>query len=240
MNRTRVVVEASSPVRRLLVMSIAALLAIASLFLAYDVGQRRAGFNRLAAIDEVTELQATIEEQTLEIRKLREQAAILETAARIDKEAYSQVDVDLVELQAKVSELEENLEFYRGIVSPDDTKGLQVQDLRITELDSAGQYRVQIYLTQALRSDRTISGQVSMRLAGRTAAGPAELDIGGLSIDSGLKAPDRFSFLYFQELVTDIALPEGFTPENLIIEARPDGKNSKTVEESFFWALKGE
>jgi hypothetical protein len=212
----------------------------ALLLLTYELGQRRAGFNRVASINEVAELQATVDQQAIEIRRLREQEAILETAARIDKEAYSQVDVELVQLQAKVSELEENLEFYRAIVSPDDTKGVQVQDVRITQLETARQFRLQLYLTQALRSDRTIAGQVSLRLAGRSAAGPLELDIGELLIDSGLKAPDRFSFLYFQEIVTDIALPEGFIPENLIIEARPDGKKAKTVEESFFWEPKGE
>jgi len=240
MNRPRVVVLASSSARRALLLAIAAVVVIALLFLTYEVGQRRAGFNRLTAMNEITDLQSNLAKQTLEIRKLREQEAILETAARIDKEAYGQVDTELVQLQAKVSELEENLEFYRAIVAPDDTKGVQVQDVRIIALEVDGQYRLQIYLTQALRSDRTIAGRVSLRLAGRSAEGPVELDIEGILVDSELKAPARFSFLYFQEIGADIALPEGFAPENLIIEARPDGKKAKTVEESFFWEPKEE
>ncbi len=240
MNRTRVVVESISPRRKYFLTAMAIVAGFALLVIAYEMGQRRAGFNRMQSMAGMDMLQAETEMQATELRSLRERLAILETAASIDKEAYSQVETELVGLQSQISELEESLEFYRGIVSPDDSQGVRVQALRITEADAPRHYRIQLFLTQALRSDRPISGRVKFTFLGRSSAEPLAFAVDDVLSDSMLKAPSQFRFRYFQEIIVEIELPQGFQPENVVVEARPDGKKTKTVEESFSWQVKRE
>ncbi len=241
MNRTRIVIEQRSPLlRRSLQVAVVAAF-IAAVFGAYEWGQVRAGYNRLEAVGAVAELEEQVQLQATEINELREREAILETAASVDQEAYSQVRAELVALQSQISELEENLEFYRGIVSPDDTKGVvKIQDLRISRGSNLNEYRVQVYLTQALRSDRPISGKVKLTLAGDIAGEAVEYALSELQADPLTPLSGDFRFRYFQEIAADIVLPAGFQPENLRVEARSGGKKPKTVEESFFWEIKEE
>ena len=240
MSRTRVVVESISPRRKYFLMTMAIVAGVAFLVIAYETGQRRAGFNRLQSLAGMDMLQAETETQATELGALRERLAIVETAASIDKEAYSQVEAELVDLQSQISELEESLEFYRGIVSPDDSHGVRVQALRITQADAPRHYRIQLFLTQALRSDQPISGRVKLKFLGKSGTEPLALVVGDVLSKSMLQAPSEFQFRYFQEIVVEIELPLGFQPEKVVVEAHPDGTKAKTVEESFFWQLKPE
>ena len=108
MNRTRVVVESISPRRKYFLTAMAIVAGFALLVIAYEMGQRRAGFNRMQSMAGMDMLQAETEMQATELRSLRERLAILETAASIDKEAYSQVETELVGLQSQISELEDS------------------------------------------------------------------------------------------------------------------------------------
>ena len=109
MNRTRVVVESISPRRKYFLTAMAIVAGFALLVIAYEIGQRRAGFNRMQSLAGMDMLQAETEMQAAELRSLRERLAILETAASIDKEAYSQVETELVSFQSQISELEASL-----------------------------------------------------------------------------------------------------------------------------------
>ncbi len=240
MNRSRVVVNAASPRQKYFFIGLAVVAVIVMLMVSFEFGQSRAGFNRIEALKNAVELTDDLDASVVELNGLRERLAIIETAARIDKEAYGQVESELGDLQSQISELEENLEFYRGIVSPDDSKGVQIQELRITAADAPNHYRLQLFLTQALRSDRPISGALNVQIFGQIGSVPTELKLAELLSDTGLKMPDKFKFRYFQEILAEIALPEGFEPISVEISARPVGKKSKTVEESFVWQLKAE
>jgi hypothetical protein len=240
MNRSRVVVNAASPRQKYFYIGVAVVAVIVMFVMSFEFGQSRAGFNRMDAINNAAALTDDLDASIAELNSLLERVAILETAARIDKEAYGQIERELVDLQSQISELEENLEFYRGIVSPDDSKGVQIQELRIAAAETPNHYRLQLFLTQALRSDRPISGVLNVRILGQTGSVPTELKLAELLSDTGLKMPDKFRFRYFQEILAEIALPEGFQPTSIEISARPDGKKSKTVEESFVWQLKAE
>ena len=91
-----------------------------------------------------------------------------------------------------------------------------------------------------MRSDRPISGRVKFTFLGKSGAEPLAFAVDDVLSDSMLKAPSQFRFRYFQEIIVEIELPQGFQPENVVVEARPDGKKAKTVEESFSWQFKRE
>jgi len=238
MNRPRVIVS-RSPQKYLRLIYAALFVALLLLLIAaYELGQSNAGFNRLEALGDIASLDGELSDTSDEVRELRERLAILETAARVDKEAYALVENELVDLRSQIMELEENLAFYRGIVAPDDAKGVQVQELLLTS--SGDKVRLRLFLTQALRSDKPISGQVSIEVAGIQDGALVLLPLAQLASDAGLKTPIRFRFRYFEEIAAELTVPEGFRPTEVRISARPDGQKAKTVEESFVWGVKAE
>ena len=238
MSKQRVVVSRSSTERVYIFWGLLALIVLVSLVFSYEFGQRRAGHNRMAAFAEVASLHEALDELEASNKELREQLAILQTAADVDRQAYALVESELVDLQSHILELEENLAFYRGIVAPDDSKGVQIQDLQLRD---AGEFvQLQLYLTQALRSDKTISGKVEIVVVGQQGGEEREYALAKLISDASLKTPGRFKFRYFEEISAELAIPEGFRPTEVRVKALPDGAKAKSVEESFVWELKAE
>jgi len=104
--------------RPLLVYAISALLALAFSYLCFELGRYRSGYSVLDHRREnATHRQLLADEQAV-TEELRRQLAILETSREIDRETYAQVEANLGELQAQIQAQEEELVFYRGIVSP--------------------------------------------------------------------------------------------------------------------------
>jgi len=238
MVKRRLVVSHSPTGRVYIFWGLLALIALVSLVLTYEFGQRRAGHNRMAALAEVASLHESLDELEMANKSLREQLAIMQTAANVDGQAYGLVENELVDLQRHILELEENLEFYRGIVSPNDAKGVQIQDLQLRRDDEL--IRLQLFLTQALRSEKTIAGKVDIIVVGQQDGAARQYALADILSDASLKMPVRFKFRYFEEISAELSVPKGFSPNEVIVRAVPDGTKSKTVEESFVWRLKAE
>ena len=107
-----------------------AALALLVVYLTFEFGRIQAGHNILDAAAERRDSGQQIAGLEAEIRTLREEVALLEMQRTIEAEAYSEVEMSLVDLQAKIQEQRDAIAFYRGIVSPSDGgAGLRVQDL---------------------------------------------------------------------------------------------------------------
>jgi hypothetical protein len=156
-----------SPVRvwatRVIVIAVAAVAG----YLVYEFGRIHAGFNIVDAAGERESYEQRIVVLENEIVSLKEQVALLETHRDIDREAYTDVETSLTELQAKIQEQRAAISFYRGIVSPaDGNKGLRVQDLKLTRGKAEREYNIRLVLVQALQHDRKVSGNVNVTIDG--------------------------------------------------------------------------
>ena len=206
--------------------------------LAYELGQISGGHNRLEAISDRRALKRELAEVQQDNTGLRERLALLETAEKIDREAYRRVEEEIRELQQKIVDQEEDLDFYRGIVSPVDRRpGLRIQDFRVSPVENLDRsFQLQLLLAQALRNDRTIKGHVEFKVAGIRNGKPDMMQLSDLA--SGEKSRNRlaFSFRYFQDLEADITLPEDFTPGRVIVRVLPSGSGSSKIEQEYDWA----
>jgi hypothetical protein len=205
--------------------------------LGYEIGLRQAGFNRMDSGERLDLLEDELSAAEGDKKSLRERTAILETAANIDREAYAQVEKRLGELQGQVLELQEDLNFYQGIVATEELGGVRIQDVRVSEEADIEGYRIRLVLTQALRSNSKIGGRVDVHVEGEQDGKSVRHSLGDLSVDKNLKTPMKFGFRYFQDLRADLRLPGGFEPKRVIVKVVPDGKSAKTVEEYFDWDL---
>jgi hypothetical protein len=207
-------------------------------FALYEFGMMRAGYNRIEAMQSYDSLSDELDGSIAEGKRLRQRVAVLETAATIDKEAYRQVEIQLVDLQTQIQNQAEDLEFYKGIVNANEGSGLRIQDFRVEKNTGERNYNLRVVLAQALRTNQKISGKVDLVIEGMRAGEADKLDVAQLISADKASGSLKFGFRYFQDLQANITIPADFEPHKVVIRARPSGKSSKTVEEFFVWLVK--
>ncbi len=226
-------------VRRNLVFVIGGLVCgLVIVWVAYELGQIRAGHNGLTARPRYSELEARLDEAREQNDELRRKIALLETDRKIDEEAYSQVEQRLVELQNEILTQREDLAFYRGIVADQEAE-LRIQDLELLAGGDTASFSLRLVLAQAMRASRRISGSVELLVVGVRDGEPLTLGLTELGVVAEQrKSLKSFSFRYFQNLEADLVLPEGFSPERVIVKLVPKGQQAKAIEKTFDWVVR--
>ncbi|MDP7418997.1 MAG: hypothetical protein QF483_03850 [Gammaproteobacteria bacterium] len=239
MSRNKVVVTNQSLLKNKMALLLVVGLVLLGAWLMYELGLSRAGFNRIEAIGLRGELDERNDELQAELKSAREKIAVLETATKIDREAYGMVEEELIALQSRIQEQQEDIEFYKGIVNENDGTGLRIQDFEVLQGFGEHEFAVRLVLAQAFRIDRQISGSVEIVVEGLQRGEPARLGLGELATSpTGAAGRLNYSFRYFQDLKVALSLPPDFAPERVHVIVRPRGKTSKTVEDFFVWDVK--
>ncbi len=204
-------------------------------YLTFEFGRIKGGYDVVDAARERGEYEDRIASLNDEIVALKQEVSLLETHRAIDREAYREVESNLLELESKILEQRDALAFYRGIVSPDDGKpGLRVQDLTLTRGEAEGEYNLRLVLVQAMQHDRKVSGDVNLSVDGIQGGVETSYSLADLLP----QAADRdwpFAFRYFQHFERQLVLPDGFTPERIRVEVRSRTRTISSIEEDFPW-----
>lgn len=210
-------------------------LLLGAAYLVYEFGRIQAGYNIVDAAEERQSFEDRILSLENDIVGLNEQIALLETHRSIDREAYNDVEVNLVELQAKIQEQQDAIAFYRGIVSPADGKaGLRVQDFRLTRGGNEREYNIRLVLIQAMKHDRKVSGDVRLSIAGIENGVETSYEFAQL-LPEDAEENWAFSFRYFQDFDRQVVLPDGFTPERVTVHVESRTRSIESIEEDFSW-----
>ena len=238
MKKAQLIARPSSRSRGYLLMGFALVVFVAAAYLLFELGRMRAGYSIVDAGETRNELSEQIRQLTELNDQLRQRIAVLETSREVDKEAYRQVDENLAELQAQIQNQEEELKFYRGIVSPEDGQaGLRIQELELypRDAESSQRFMMRLVLVQAIKHDRRVTGVVNLAVEGQRDGEDVSYPLADLAADdsSGL----AFSFRYFQDFQKELVLPIGFKPDRVQVELRPKGRGVKPVERVFDWAV---
>ena len=207
-----------------------------SVLLAHELGRLNGGYSYLDQRRERDALTATLAERDQTIEALRRQVAILETSQEIDQETYTLVEQNLDELQAQIQAQEEELAFYRGIISPEDgAAGLRVQSLEMRPTDAAQGYLLRLVLVQAITHDRRVSGTVSFDISGSLDGEHVQLNLDEIVADDA-GGTLAYAFRYFQDLQRQLVFPEGFEPDEVLMQIRPREPSGQALEQSFEWS----
>jgi hypothetical protein len=207
----------------------------AALYLAFELGRYQAGFSLLEQRRERAALREQLGAEQAAGEELRRQLAIAETASRIDRETYDEVKKNLGDLQTQIQTQEEELVFYRGIVSPQDgVAGLRIQNVEALASDGEGRYVLRLVLAQAIVHTRRVAGRVKVTLEGSKDGQPMTFDVAELSESASDDL--AYEFRYFQGLETELALPAGFEPQQIVIDVWPNDSRAERIHEVFEWA----
>jgi len=240
MSQSQVVISQRKGRGRLILQIVLVCAALIGIVLAYEFGLSRAGFSRVEALKATTELEERNQQLQQQNKEFSERVAILETAEKVDKEAYSQVEIRLQELQGQILQQQEDIEFYKGIVNENDGTGLRIQDFQVSAGVGPGRYELRLVLAQAFRSTRQVAGKVEMVVEGMRDGEVARLGLSELADPAAGESPASldYAFKYFQDMKAEVVLPAGFEPERIRVVVRPKGNSSKTVEDIFVWEEK--
>jgi hypothetical protein len=211
------------------------ILILAGFFLSFELGRYQADYSRLDAWREASALEAEIGLRDNAIDELERRIAILETSGSIDRETYAGVEANLAELEARIQAQEEELVFYRGIVTPGDgVAGLRVQNVEVLAGEGEATHTLRVLLVQAIVHNDRVTGSVRLSLRGMLDGQATAFGLDALGTES--RSTDiPYGFRYFQTLETGLTLPAGFEPDELEIQVWPRSPRGETIVQSFPW-----
>jgi hypothetical protein len=221
-------------VRRILAVT-ALLLLVAALLLSFEFGRNQAGFSVFDQRRERESLETELAAREVEIEVLERELAIVRTSSQIDSESTATVQAGLAELEARLQAQEEELAFYRGIVSPGDgVAGLRIQSVEIEPSPTGDGLLLQVLLVQAIVNNDPVTGELRANLRGNLNGQAAAYTLADLSARNESGAL-QFEFRYFQALAVELVLPEEFEPAELELEVWPQSPQGETIVQSFPW-----
>lgn len=166
--------------------------------------------------------------------RLANRVTVLERARQVESQAYAEVDRELSALQDRILDLDEELAFYKGIVS-DGEAGPQVRIQRFAvERDgTARDHRFRLVLTRGIRSDKVVVGSVTLAVDGERDGERLRL-----SLDELTPFPVgalEYRFKHFQRLEGRLRLPPRFVPVRVVVRLDGAEDGVKPVRETFPW-----
>ena len=203
--------------------------AMAALWGAFFYGEYRVGFDRR----ELISLQGQLAESEERNQALNEQITVLQRQHEVDQSAHQEAQAAMEDLQRKFTETQEELGFYKGIVSPAaGEEGVRVQSLKFSNGGAPRLYHYRLVLMQARTRELRVSGSVSLKIYGVQDGKPAVLDAREL-VPPGSHLNLGFALQYFENLEGDAFLPAGFQPGRVEVTVQESGQ--QPVQQNFDW-----
>ena len=189
-------------------------------------------------LEERSNLLSQVETLQKQVQSLQEDSAIYRHGSDLERRAAEQVRERNLALQNKVSELQEAVSFYKGIMAPgNDDKGLRIERLELEPTLNSRRFKFKLVMTQVADNSRNINGNVKMNLLGVRQGSRQSIPFDKLSKDwpAGDGAP--FNFRYFQDIGGELVVPDGFTPEQVEVIAQSKGRKAVRLEKRFDWKV---
>lgn len=204
----------------------------------YDSGLKQTGLEPEILAQKESQWLALRAELEQKIVTQREHATRLEQGYQVEREAYRYLQDEVARLHNEVSNLKDELTFYRDIVSPeDDRKGLSVRGFLLSRLAEKNLYHYKIVITKVPNDGKLVRGNLTLELEGTENSKDRRYNLKQLSVSKKPSEKIAFRFKYFQNLSGEIRLPEGFEPTKVKLTLNPKGKKLKKSVEQFDWII---
>ncbi len=211
-------------------------LVLATLVGVYAIGRAQATVDGRAAIADEAGLRAALTVREAEVAKLRREVAELDTLKVAQERERQEVSRTIGELQAEVARQSQQLEFLRGVVGrAGPAAEVTIRQVRVIASAVPGRYRLRIALAQPGRPDRTVAGSVRVGVEGQRGGRTVRLDLREVTAQRVAQLPYRFQ--YFENIEVEIVLPNGFSPERVVVDVRPAGRNVPPAAQTVLWSI---
>jgi hypothetical protein len=230
------VVRSYAPKRHAMLLGTAALLAVALLYAAFELGRYDAGFRVVDSVRGALAASARIRELEADNARQRTQLEAADVARRVDREGYKQVERSLGDMQSQIARLNQDLSFYRGLVQPESLIHVKVQQMQIVP-EAAGQFRLKFVLMQTGKPESAVAGNAAIVVDGLLHGKPRSFNFAELSPSRRVSL--TYSFRYFEDYDELIRLPPGFEPTRVGVEIHSGRDSSHGFRQAFVWKAQG-
>jgi hypothetical protein len=232
----KLVVRTYAPARRWIIFCILLLLAGLALYVMFELGRYKAGYDAMQAAAQRDALQEQIDDLERAQRELRVQLAAADETRVGDVRERADVARTIGELQAQVARQQQDVEFYRGLVAqPGQTANdaVRVQQFRIAQLPAAQKYALHFSLSRLQRPEEATNGTLGISVDGTREGAAVSIDLPELA-EGKKELP--FNFRYYETIEQPITLPDGLKPDRVTIEVRPGRKGVAPYRRTFVWS----
>ena len=232
----KLVVTTYAPTRRVITIVLLVLVVVGSIYGMFEFGRYSAGHDALAAFKKRAELQAVIDANDATISELRAKVAQLESSTVGQTREREEVQRTIGDLQAQVARANQELAFFRGIVTQNaNSAEVKIQQARMVATATANKFRIRVTLVQPMKPDTVVSGVVILSVDGELDGKPGRADFATLS--GGKRREIPFTFRYLENIEEEITMPPGMKPEQLLVEVRSNRRGSAPVQQSYVWSV---
>jgi cell division protein FtsB len=203
----------------------------------FELGRASAGYFVVSSMLERLDLRKRNETLSRENEALRDRVTVAEVGQKVDRQAQTDAQQMMSELQAETARQKQELQFYRGLVVRQYGSGtLRVQELAVLAAEEERRYRVLITLVQAAARDTIANGTLTFGVEGTRDGETVTLPLADIEMDKRRQFP--FSLRFFQQIEVPIELPLDFEPERLHVEFQV-GRNREPSKQTFEWRVEG-
>jgi hypothetical protein len=233
----KLVVRTYAPARRWTMLASALLLGTVALYLAFEFGRQKAGFDGIQAAQQRSAFENQIVTLQTSMHELQVQLAAADEARISQVRERSEVAKNIGELQAALGRAQQDLDFYRGIANP--VAGAKPQPVRVQQFQvlttnaAARSYTLRFALNRPTRPEESIAGALGVTIEGERAGAAASIDLASLTNPKLREL--SYSFRYFSNVEQPVTLPADFRAERVTIEIRPARKASPPYRQTFVW-----
>jgi hypothetical protein len=230
----KLVVTTYAPTRRIVTIVLLVLLVAGGVYGMFEFGRYSAGFDALSALKQRAALNGEIEAQQVTISELRARVAQLESSTVGQTREREEVQRTIGDLQAQVARANQELAFFRGIVTQNaNSAEVKIQQARMVATAAANKFRIRVTLVQPMKPDTVVSGVVVLSVDGEIDGKPGRADFATLS--GGKRREIPFTFRYLENIEEEITMPAGMKPEQLLVEVKSSKRGSAPVQQSYVW-----
>jgi hypothetical protein len=232
----KLVVTTYAPTRRWVTIVVLVLVVAGAVYGMFEFGRYRGGHDAFVALKERLALQKQIDAGEATISELRAKIAQLESSTVGQTREREEVQRTIGELQAQVARANQELAFFRGIVTQNaNSAEVKIQQARMVATATANKFRIRVTLVQPMKPDTVVSGVVILSVDGEVDGKPGRADFATLS--GGKRSEIPFTFRYLENIEQEITMPPGMKPEQLLVEVRSSRRGSAPVQQSYVWSV---
>ncbi len=200
----------------------------------YDSGQNQQNY-----LTDQQQLSADISLLRVENEELRKQIAILDRTSVMDRHAQDEVANTIRSQREKIIQLEQDIVFYRQVVSPDsDEKGMVIGQMDINATAVPRRFRYRAVMRQYGVEDSTLVGYVNINIIGYRDGERQVIPLRDLTDDEN-QLDIKLGYRYFQNIEGELVIPEGFVPDQIHVAAVSTSPIEKRLNENFSWVVTG-
>lgn len=165
----------------------------------YDIGSQFAGFDRMEAHRELTDLKGRASQLLSENGAIQSEAVAGRSRLQVEVEAQRELANTVKALQDENAKLKDDLAFFRNLMSVDGKVGaVKIYQLKVERKAFPGEYRYQLLLLQSGQREHEFQGKLQLSVNALEGGKKVVIPLSGEAQGKG--QPINLSFKYYQRV----------------------------------------